>query len=213
MLIDETYSLVRDLSNTSQSGGYISPTLFSQYADFAQLSIINELAELLDYNMLTSILISDVLKTANVEVINGIVQEPSDFYKYADSSALYYEGGEFKVYPIDYISKSERTERLRSKIVEPTLEYPIATEGFGGILIEPKTVSRIELTYLFRPDAPEWVGTETVPPVFLPDDSTDFALSDKFKTILTYKICSYFSIEIRDGELSAATTKQLIQQM
>lgn len=212
MLIDEIYTDVRNFSNNSQLSGYIPINQFNEYSNFAQMAIIDEMYEILDYNMLSSILIADVLKTANVEVVNGIVQKPTDFYKYVDSSALYFEDGNFEVYPIDFISTSERNERLRSKIVEPTLKHPIATEGFSGIRLDPKEISRVELTYLFKPPAPEWVGTDTVPPIFSPTLSTDFVLSDKFKTILTYKICSYFSIEIRDGELSAVTTKQLIQQ-
>lgn len=211
-MINDVYLMTQRLSNVSQTSGYISPSAFSEFAGYAQLSIIDEMYEILDYNMLSSILIADVLKTVNVEVVNGIVQKPTDFYKYVDSSALYFEDGNFEVYPIDFISTSERNERLRSKIVEPTLKHPIATEGFSGIRLDPKEISRVELTYLFKPPAPEWVGTDTVPPIFEPTLSTDFVLSDKFKTILTYKICSYFSIEIRDGELSAVTTKQLIQQ-
>lgn len=213
MLINEVYNDVLLFSNKSQIGGFIGVNDFNSYADFAQMDIMDELHDMLDYNMRSSILLSDILKTANVSVINGVVQTPTDYYKYADSNALFSENGEIQPYPVDFISKSERGERKRSKIVDPTTDYPIATEGFSGLLIDPTNVTLLELTYIFRPVKPIWAGTATVPPVFDPNTSTDFVLSDKFKTILTYKICSYFSVEIRDGELNAATTKQLIQQM
>jgi|TARA_R110000782_G_scaffold16029_3_gene46371 hypothetical protein len=211
MLINNVYQSVFDLANKDQTGGFLSASRYNRYAVFAQDDILNELQQLLDYNQRTISLLSDILKVANVEVSDdGYAKLPSDYFLFADANSLFYDGVKFQEYPCDFIGRSERGERLRSKIVTPELDYPIITEDFTGLLVEPKEVSRIKLTYIYQPVNPEWVGTDTVPPVFDEGASTDFALSNKFKNILTYKILKYFGIEIREPFLLSATTDNLI---
>lgn len=213
MLIDEVYKTCLQFANVSQVGGYLSPSNFNISCALSQIQIINELSEIADYNQRVISLSSDVLKTADVNVIDGNTNLPDDYFIYLDANALFYDGDKerFEEYPLDYIGKSERGERLRSKIVDPQNDYPIVTESVGGLKVEPKEVNRIRLTYFTNPTTPEWVGTNTVPPVFDPNASTDFTLGDKFKNILVYKILSYFSIEIREPYLLQATTKNLVQ--
>lgn len=213
MLINEVYTTCLQFVNKQQLGGYFNPTNFNRYAAFAQNSILNELQEYLDYNQRVITLLSDVLKVATVNVAdNGYADLPSDYLLYADANSLFYENGKFEEYPVDYLGKSERGERLRSKIVMPELDNPIATEDFGGLLIDPKEVNRIKLTYIYQPDNPSWVGDGSVPPVFDPDASTDFAFGQKFKNILVYKILRYMGVEIREPFLLQATTDNLIKQ-
>jgi hypothetical protein len=213
MLINEVYETVLDLNNSDQIGGYLAPERYNQYAEFAQNAILNELQELLDYNQRTISLLSDVLKVATVEVgADGYVSLPTDYMLYADANAVLFDDGKFREYPVDMIGKSERGERLRSKIVMPEIDYPIATEDNTGLLIEPTEVQRIKLTYIYLPEDPEWVGDGSVPPVFDPDASTDFAFGQKFKNILVYKILRYMGVEIREPFLLQATTDNLIKQ-
>ena len=213
MLINEVYEVFLQMVNKAQTGGYFNAANFNNYCDYAQNSIINELSEIADYNQRVISLSSEVLKTVIINVTNGIAATPSDYLIYLDANAMFYdnEANKFEEYPLDYISKAERGERFRSKIVSPERDYPIATENTSGLLIEPTDVSRIKLTYYFKPDAPEWVGTDTVPPVFDPNASTDFVLGDKFKNILVNKILSYAGIEIREPYLLQATTQNLIK--
>jgi hypothetical protein len=213
MLINEIYEVFRQMVNSQQSGGYFNATNFNNYCDYAQNAVINELSEIADYNQRVISLSSDVLKTATINVVDGIAALPSDYFIYLDANAMFYDNDakKFEEYPADYVGKSERGERLRSKIVDPQSDYPIITEGFGGLLVEPSEVSRIKLTYYFQPDAPVWAGTDTVPPVFDPNTSTDFVLGDKFKNILVNKILSYAGIEIREPYLLQATTQSLIK--
>ena len=214
MLINEVYESVLDLSNRSQTGGYLNAESFNLKAELAQREIIDEALEFLDFNQLSLTLLSDILNTTNAVVnAQGFVTLPSDYYKYADANALVFTDGNFIEYPIDYVGVSERGERLRSKIVNPTLIEPIATETRLGLRIDPKEINIIELTYAVQPPDPEWVGTNAVPPVFDPLLSTDLILSNKFKAILVYKVCSYFGIEIKDVNLYQATTKELMKTL
>ena len=214
MLINEVRELVFDFANKNQTGGYLGDDSYNLKIGIAQREVIDEALEFLDFNQLSLTLLSDILNTANAPVnAQGFVTLPLDYYKYADANALIFTDGNFAEHPIDYVGVSERGERLRSKIVNPTLIEPIATETKLGLRIDPKEVSLIELTYAVQPPDPEWVGTDTVPPVFDPALSTDLILSNKFKAILVYKVCSYFGIEIKDVSLYQATTKELMKSL
>lgn len=213
MIINEVYQSVQDFANKDQSGGYLKASRFNRYAVYAQKEIINELAQLAGFNQRVISLSRDVLKTATINVVNGLASTPSDYLIYHDANSLFYDNDEkkFKEYSVDYVDKSERGERLRSKIVPPEVNYPIATEDTtSGLLIEPKEVSRIKLTYFYLPTDPEWVGDDSDPPVFDPDASTDFVLDSKFVNVLTYKILRYFGIEIMEGFLLQATTDEVV---
>jgi len=212
MIIDKVYTGVLAFANKTQSGGYISPDRFNTYAEYAQMDIINELHELLSFNQRVITLVSDVVKVTNINVnATQYADLPSDYYKYMDSDGLFYDGG-WKGEPADYISKTEIGERRRSKIVDPTNDYPVITEDSVGLFVDPKTVTRLKLTYIFEPETPEWVGFG-VPPVFDESYSTDFTLSSKFQNILIQKICKYFAIEIKDSSLFQATTESLIREV
>lgn len=212
MIIDKVYKGVQAFSNKNQSGGYLSPDRFNTYAEYAQTDVINELHELLSFNQRVITLISDVLKVENIGVTNQYVDLPSDYYKYVDSGALFYNVNKWDEYAADYISKTEIGERRRSKIVDPTNDYPVITEDSVGLFVDPSNVKRLKLTYIFEPEAPEWVGFG-VPPVFDESYSTDFTLSSKFQNILIFKICTYFGIEIKDSALYNATTESLVREI
>lgn len=210
-LINDVYFDVQQIANKSQAGGFISPSRYNTFIALAQLDCINELQQLIGFNQRVIGLAKSVLKTQNISVsTSGYANTPSDYYLYADSNALYYENGAFDIYPIDYVDKSERGERKRSKVVNPTKEYPIASEGFSGLLIEPTTISQIEITYFYAPPVPVWAGSGT-PPVFDPSASTDLVLGNDFRNVLAAKVCAYLGVNIRDQFLySTQTVKGLI---
>lgn len=213
MIIDKVYQGVLSFSNKTQTGGYISPERFNIYSEYAQFDVINELHEILAFNQRVITLISDVLKVTNIDVASTqYAALPSDYYKYVDSSGMFYNG-KWEETAADYISKTEVGERRRSKIVDPTNTYPVITEDSVGLFVDPSTVTRIKLTYIFEPTTPEWVGDGSVPPVFDPNASTDFTLSSKFQNILIFKICKYFAVEIKDSALYNATTESLVREL
>ena len=214
MLIDTVYKNVFDFSNKSQIGGYLSPERFNRYAVFCQKDIINELIQLAGLNQRVISLCKNILKTENVNVNNGTVSSPADYLAYHDANSMFYDSDKkrFEEYPVDYIDSAERGERLRSKIVPPEVDYPIASETTsGGLRIEPTEVSLIKLTYFYLPEDPEWVGDSSIPPVFDPNASTDFVLDDKFANVLVYKILRYFGIEIKDAFIMQTTTDQVVK--
>ena len=211
MLINQVYEGVLGLSNKEQVGGYLRPTRFSTYCAMAQYDVIDELYALSGINKNAMTLLSDVVESVSVPVVQGVVSLPDDYYKYVDANALFFSSEGEQVYPVDYISNSERGERQRSKIVRPDNEYPVATETRGAINILPKTVSRIELIYVVDPPEPVF-STTGVPPVFDPNTSVDFTLSIRFKNILIRKVCQYFGLEVRDAMLIQATVENMVGQ-
>lgn len=213
MLINEIYESVLAVSNKSQVGGYLKPSRFNEYINMSQQDVIDEVDRFAAHNRRVISLLRDIIKTQDAPVGSlGQVELPADYYRYLDANAVYFDDGKRQIYPIDYISKTERGERVRSKIVSPELSSPIATEGFSGLMVEPTNINIIELTYLFKPELAVWNSTGTVPPVFDPDTSVDVALGRQFKNILTFKVCKYFGIEIREADLVNATTKNLIEE-
>lgn len=210
MLINEVKSLVESLSAKSSVGGYLPADEYSNYATLAQLRIINTLHERLDFNLNIITLLSDVSKTKLVPVNDQRFSRPSDYYKPIACEASFSDGQS----DMEYIGLSERRNRINSDIVEPTLSYPTFTEDSTGFIADPVGISRVRLSYIFQPEDPVWAEVpDSVPPTFDPNNSTDFALSDKFTDILVNTIAGMFGIEIRDVNLQQATVQNLVQSL
>ena len=116
---------------------------------------------------------------------------------------------------MEYIGKSELGSRLRSKIIPPTTTYPIITEDELGFRVDPESVSLVDLIYILQPSDPEWVAVDpnVVPPVFDPNASTDFVLTDKFSNILVNYVATMFGIELDDQLLIQATVQNLVKTL
>lgn len=208
MLINEVKELVQQLAAKDGIAGYFSDTEYSNYCNIAQLRAIDEMVKMLDYNQKAIDLLGDVIKSTFINKSGTLFNTPSDYYRYVASSAEFTDISA----PCDFIGKSERKSRLRSAIVEPTNSFPIITKASNGFIVDPSTVTRIELTYVFLPDAPVWAALPaTIPPEFDPSSSTDFALSSKFKNYLVREIANMFGIETRDPNLQQATIQNLVE--
>lgn len=210
MLINSVYNLLLQLSSKDGISGYLPEDEFSNYCNLAQIRAMDEMLMMLDYNQKAIDLIADVVKIVNINRVGNIFPEPSDYYRYVASAAIFGD----KQSPCDLVGKSERRSRLRSQIVQPTVDFPITTEDSTGFTVDPDSVTRIELSYVFLPDSPEWVSVpDSLPPVFDPTTSTDFALSSKFKNYLVREIANMFGIETRDPNLQQATMQNLIDTL
>jgi hypothetical protein len=208
MLINQVYNLLLQLSSKDGISGYLPAAEFSNYCNLAQLRAINELVKMLDYNQKAIDLISDVIKVSFINKSGDIFPIPSDYYRFVAASANFAD----KTTPCDLIGKSERRQRIVSQIVQPTADFPVISEDRTGFTVDPSIVSRIELSYAFLPEPPEWVAeVDTIPPVFDPDASTDFVLSEKFKNYLVKEIANMFGIETRDPNLQQATLQNIIE--
>jgi hypothetical protein len=210
MLVNQVKELVEALASKDSIGGYLPEDEFSNYCNLAQIRAMDELLKMLDYNQKAIDLLADVIKVVNINKTGNIFPEPTDYYRYIASAAMFAD----LQTPCDFIGKSERRSRLRSQIVQPTVDFPVTTEDSTGFMVDPSDVTRIELTYVFLPESPEWVSVpDSLPPVFNPAASTDFALSSKFKNYLVREIANMFGIETRDPNLQQATMQNLIDTL
>ena len=208
MLIDDIYKLLLQLSSKDGISGYLPAEEFSNYCQLAQLRAINDICKMLDYNQKAIDLLADVIVTDTINKSGNIFQYPSSYYRFVAAAAKFSDINT----PCDLIGKSERTARLRSRIIQPTPDFPVISEDSTGFTVDPFLVTRIELTYVFEPEKPEWVAVSaTIPPVFDPAASTDFTLSSKFKNYLVKEIANMFGIETRDPNLQQATLQNLIE--
>lgn len=207
MLVNQVKELVSQLAAKEGIAGYLPEDEYSNYANLAQLRAINDIVKMLDYNQKAIDLLADVIKVETLNKTGTIFAFPTDYYRFVAAAAKFSD----IITPCDLIGKSERRTRLRSKIVQPTPDFPVISEDVTGFTVDPFLVTRIELSYVFLPEAPEWVSEpDSLPPVFDPALSTDFTLSAKFKNYLVKEIANMFGIETRDPNLQQATLQNLI---
>jgi hypothetical protein len=216
VLINEAYQLLNQFANKNEIGGYLPPNEFSRYSKFAQIDIINELYDILDFNLDSSVLIGDVIRAATATVNpNGYVNMPADYYKYVSGEALYFVGSEAMFSPLEWVKQTELPSRIDSAIVKPTKRRPAITADIVGLKVYPQNLTGVAMNYLVKPPDPVWAAVDpnVVPPVFDPLTSVDFILSHKFLNVIVYKLCVYFSIEIKDQDLRGSTVRGVIKQM
>jgi hypothetical protein len=208
MLVNKVKQLVQQLSAKEGIGGYLPEEEYSNYCNLAQLRAINDIIKMLDYNQKAIDLLADVIKVVVLNKNGQVFDFPTDYYRFVAAAAKFSD----IITPCDLIGKSERRSRMRSRIVQPTPDFPVISEDVTGFTVDPFLVTRIELSYVFLPEPPEWVSEpDSLPPVFDPALSTDFALSSKFKNYLVKEIANMFGIETRDPNLQQATIQNLIE--
>jgi hypothetical protein len=77
----------------------------------------------------------------------------------------------------------------------------------------PSGVVQVKLTYLKVPPVPVWAFTiVSGEPVFDSANSVDFTLSETSLSDIVFKLCSYFGIEIKDGEIYQAIQNEKMSE-
>jgi len=228
--VDIIYQRCQALSNKSAVGGWLNPTDFNNYANMASLSVVNQLFAQFQRTQKISDVIKPLVKRKQtwINSSTGILQFPSDYlyflslrtYKRDKYLEVIKECGEtpptikdfagIPQIPIKLIDSDKLAVLNQSEKYTPNYEYPYAEETLSGFHIYPLDLGYALFTYLKQPAEVIWAYT-TDPiyglPIYDAANSVDFEYDDTAANMLVMEICKHFGIEIRDAELSQATSQ------
>jgi len=166
--VNRVYSALKDLVNKDQRG-FVTPAVFNNFAQVAQMNIFNDMFDGFDRSKLTRLRnvdpksdksttkrleedLSTFIKRATISQANGVFDKPADLARIisATSSGSILLNTSTKInipfvydpIKLDYI--------LRSELSIPTDNAPIATT-LDDIEVYPTTIKKIILTYYKQP--------------------------------------------------------------
>jgi hypothetical protein len=222
MTVDELKKLVEFWAKKSQSGSNPTPdqfnigllSAFNQWVEKerAQYEATQESKDNLRFLLTKKTLIvgqTGVLLipdgTSVTDVNNAVAPEylqlSSLSYNYITENA----DGTLKSVeiPIDVVRDYEFSHRDSSHLQPPTTRFPIAKELSTTIEVRPKTLQRINLSYLKTPLAPKWAYTpdSSGRPVYDAANSVDLESPSSTHNEIAMMLLSYLGISIREPEL------------
>ena len=217
MTINDIYNAVKFISNKEQKG-YIKPSEFNTLAKQAQLELINEkLDKIRKYKSLertgtnyrgSTEDVEDFYNEIGVLSTEATLTYNSNKFQYpADVMYiqwLIYESGGIPT-PIEIVDKHNVNHVLRSNLVAPSADYPIAIRTSGGYEVFPTSItSSVKLQYYKEPASPVWgyqaSGDDYI---YNSNTSTEFELPDSCHNDIIIKILKYVGINLRDADLSS----------
>lgn len=168
--VSNVYFGLKNLANKDQKG-FITPTIFNQFAGIAQMNVFNRLlndelvlvktrkARNIDSGRQESRLkqiredLSVFTKTSTLSANNGIYSKPEDLSRIISAKTFgSFLLGQSTAITIDLVFDDEKVEYiLQSSISRPTESNPIATIG-ETINVYPSTIRKIQLRYYKTPE-------------------------------------------------------------
>ena len=157
------------------------------------------------------------IKDTNINKTFGYFTLPADYaafsslsYKYIVNSTTAGGNPSQIINYIDVVSDSEVRTRLADNVIMPTLKYPVATYRESGLLVYPKEITNIDLTYLRFPATPVF-GYTIVNDAYVydPATSTQVDFPDTLHAEFAMRVGRYFSISIRESELYAMVQERI----
>jgi hypothetical protein len=232
MVIDEVYKLVQTFANKEQRG-YITPSEFNLLAQQAELELYNKRLkiiieksqpkkaagfynETLSYDVARQDL-SAFLNTSSINVSQsasagsphlGAIGGLKTDYIEAIYTAVDEEHSIHTNIPVDIVEPKDVAHVLRSNLVKPSFEYPIALIGKSGenevkkISVFPEEISSI-LVYHYSYDNKPTYGYVTIAgkPVFNFSTSIQLKISSRCHGEVVVKILEYLGVTIREAEV------------
>lgn len=143
---------------------------------------------------------------------DGKLPKPLDLkYISSVSHRVYYPSGNYqdvRVYPI---TDGQKSARLASNIVPPTLEHPIIMEYNTYYEFAPVNIGNVNLTYLRMPIPAFWGYTLVLgEPVYDPNTSINSEFPDECIPVLSLKVASLLGIQLKDASVVNYTEKPAI---
>ena len=231
MTIDEVYRLVQTFANKEQRG-FITPSEFNLLAKQAELELYNKRLSLIKEKKPTR-------KSQGIYA-EGLTPElaKQDIARFRllsrrtiSNSELSYRGAEVNVnadyiesimhsqdesfnitsnIPIEIVEAKDINQVLRSRLVSPSMMYPIAlisrssTKGNIMLHVFPENISTIIIYYYHYDNAnpPKWsYVTVAGKPVYDVTNSIQFSISPRVHGELVIKILEYLGVTIREAEV------------
>ena len=238
MTIDEVYRLVQAFANKEQRG-FITPSEFNLLAKQAELELYNKrLAIVMEksqpkkaagfYNeslspTLAKQDISHFLQITTISLSNSALPHlGSRNHLITDyiESIFINDDEEHSIstnIPVEIVDNVNINQILRSSLVKPSIEYPIALLSENGaskvISVFPETITGCVIYNYLNDNTPKW-GYVTISgkPVYDHSSSTQFVLSQRCHGELVTKILEYLGVSIREAEVvQYAQNKEAIQ--
>tara|TARA_R110002049_G_scaffold299418_1_gene489646 strand:+ start:79 stop:840 length:762 start_codon:yes stop_codon:yes gene_type:complete len=112
---------------------------------------------------------------------------------------------------IQQISSHKFDMIVNSNLTTPSVTYPIFTRQSNKVYVRPLSIAAtnaVFANYIRKPVDPHWgyVALNS-DPVYNPDSSIDFEISEEDETDLIIKICKYAGLSIREADIVKITTE------
>jgi len=222
--VNELYQFVQFVANKSQSSGTITPSQFNlvlkraytqwvteRYNDPTKMSVGSNIPSRYGYQLNQKI--TDDIKHLIVDPAiyqvdkDGKLEYPGDYlhisscrYKYRKQ--LDCEDIITKEVDVKAMKDSEIGHVLTSQIVPPTKRYPYLAFYKDYIQFFPKDLGQVVMTYLKKPDTPEWTYTTVNGrPVFDTANSVDVDAPDEAMNEIAFRVLSFLGMNIREQML------------
>lgn len=216
--VDTVYKTVLLILNKEQRG-YMTPDEFNKTANQVQLEIylkyfddLNQLLRVpqtdLDYASRVSLLdekLSIFKSSSEVSnTINGI-QLPVGLQ---ELGTVVYNNIE-----IERVQRSEYYNLLKSKLIKPSLTYPVYLYENGFIKLQPAAITDVTINYLRTPASASWSYTVGARGnyVYDPGSSLNFELHASEQTEIVLRILEYSGIIIRDAQIIQVANEKVQQ--
>jgi len=208
--VDDVYKTVLFILNKEQRG-YMTPAEFNKVADQVQLEILGKYFE--DMNMMSrapqptneyanrikdlqeKIALLQVTSTVNYA---SVVALPTNVFRLG---ALEYQTPIGEVYEIEKKSIREFNLINRSKLTQPSLEYPVYTQSGTTLSISPgNTNGNLIINYIKKPEPIKWnynLGAQGQY-IYQSVGSQDFEISSEDRSEVIIRILLYAGVIIRD---------------
>lgn len=219
MNINEIYNAVKFFANKEQKG-FVKPSEFNTLAQQAQLEVFNEKmdkirkfksAERTGTNYRASVedptdFLSEI---SNLLVDNTLGYDTSTnlFQKIGSDSyieEIYYTNNSGKPTKVEIVSKHNINKLLRSNLVAPSVDYPVALLKSNGIEVFPTSItSGIKMSFYRILSSPTFGYVASGDDyVYNLSTSSQFELPESTHNDIIIKICKYIGINLRDAELT-----------
>ena len=219
MTINEIYNAVKFFANKEQKG-FVKPSEFNTLAQQAQLEVFNEKmdkirkfksAERTGTNYRASVedptdFLSEI---SNLLVDNTLGYNTSTnlFNRIGSDSyieEIYYTNSSGKPTKVEIVSKHNINKLLRSNLVAPSVDYPVALLKSNGIEVFPTNItSGIKISFYRVVSSPVFGYVASGDDyVYNLATSSQFELPESTHNDIIIKICKYIGINLRDAELT-----------
>tara|TARA_R110001592_G_scaffold282697_1_gene550495 strand:- start:146 stop:871 length:726 start_codon:yes stop_codon:yes gene_type:complete len=228
MTIDEIYRLVQTFANKEQRG-FITPSEFNLLAKQAELELYNKRLSVIKEkspnkknvgvygeSLAPEIAKQDIAPFYRVQKV-GIVNDSLSYKGASGNIDTHYietifclpdeENDISTNIPVDIVEPKDVNQILRSSLVKPSIEFPIALIGQGNgsvvsISVFPESITNIIVYHYYNNNSPKWnYITVAGKPVYDAFNSNDFKISERTHGELVVKILEYLGVTIREPEI------------
>lgn len=157
------------------------------------------------------------IKDVTINKASGYFAIPADYAAFSSLSYKYIlndpDCGGNPTQIINYIEvvpDAELRVRLADNVIAPSLKYPVATYREAGILVYPKEINRIDLTYLRFPTVPVFGYTVTNDEyIYNPATSTQIDFPETLHSEFAVRIARYVGVNLREEQLIATMQERI----